>query len=328
MTAAPSSRVETEALRAALELRLGCSIAEIRRTPSLYTTTFPLEDVFVRTDDGGELTLVLKDLSPVHLGQIKPSFVFDPRREIEVYQSILPNRGLGTARCYAAVADATDRCYWLVLEKVQGAELYQVGDLGVWQAAARWLARLHVELASEAAALAENAYLLRHTAAFYCVWPARAVAHARTPDEVDSLTWLAEKHDRVVDRLVSLPTTMIHGEYYASNIVIQGLHGDVRVCPIDWEMAALGPGLMDLAALTAGSWSDGARLALTDAYREALASLGGDVLPADEFRAALDCCRLQIALEWLGWSAAWQPPLAHTQDWLAEALAAAERLGL
>jgi thiamine kinase-like enzyme len=28
-----------------------------------------------------------------------------------------------------------------------------------------------------------------------------------------------------------------------------------RVCPVDWEMAAVGPGLIDLAALTAGWWT-------------------------------------------------------------------------
>jgi hypothetical protein len=328
VTPTPSSSVSTEALRAALQLSLGHSIADVCRTPSVYTSTFPLENVFVRTDEGAELTLVLKDISPMHVGHIKPAFVFDPRREIETYRSILANRGLGTARCYAAVADPSNERYWLVLEKVQGAELYQVGDLAVWQAAARWLARLHVTLASEAPSFAATTPLLHHTAAFYRRWPARAVAHARTPEQLATLTWLAERHDRIVDLLVGLPATVIHGEYYASNIVVQALDGDIRVCPIDWEMAALGPGVMDLAALTAGSWSKTARLALTDAYRDAVTSLGGHVLPDDEFRTALDCCRLQIALQWLGWSPAWQPPLAHAHDWLAEAFAAAKRLSL
>jgi len=35
-----------------------------------------------------------------------------------------------------------------------------------------------------------------------------------------------------------------------------------------------------------------------------------------------------LALQWLGWSADWTPPPEHARDWLVEALAAAERLGL
>ena len=36
-------------------------------------------------------------------------------------------------------------------------------------------------------------------------------------------------------------------------------------------MASLAPGLVDLAALTTGDWSDRERAAIEDAYREALA---------------------------------------------------------
>jgi hypothetical protein len=327
VTAAPLSGVATAELRVALERSLGQSIAEVRRTPSMYTSTFPIEDVLVRTVDGAELAFIFKDLSRRMAGHVKPTFVLDPRREIEVYRSILTDGRLGTARCYATVADATHERYWLVLEKVQGVELYQVGDLAVWQSAARWLAQIHIGLAREAP-LALSDFLLHHTAAFYRVWPARAIAHAHSTEQLEALSWLAARHDQIVDRLMTLPATIIHGEYYPSNIVVQALGGDIRVCPIDWEMAGLGPGLMDLAALTAGSWSDAARRALTEAYRDGVANLGGHLQPVEEFQVALECCRLQLALQWLGWSAAWQPPPAHARDWLAEALAAARRLGL
>jgi hypothetical protein len=328
VTAVPSPGVATEELRAVLELSLGRPIVDLRRQQSPYASSFPLEDVWVRTNDGVELALILKDLSPVQAEQMKPSLVFNPRREVEAYRSMLDSRTLGTARCYAAVADATRERYWLVLEKVQGVELYQVGDLAVWQAAARWLAQIHIGLARVAALPDQPDFLLHHSVAFYRVWPARAMAHARSPEQFEALSWLAARHDQIVDRLMTLPVTIIHGEYYASNIVVQLLASGIRVCPIDWEMVGLGPGLMDLAALTAGSWSDAARLALTEAYRDGVANLGGHLQPVDEFQVALDCCRLQLALQWLGWSAAWQPPPAHAQDWLAEALAVAARLGL
>src|SRR5205814_2079494 len=65
--------------------------------------------------------------------------VADPLREIEVYRSVLAGAGLGTAKLYAADVERS----WLVLEKVEGVELYQIGELDPWQRALRWLARMH-----------------------------------------------------------------------------------------------------------------------------------------------------------------------------------------
>src|SRR5437879_1421833 len=126
----------------------------------------------------------------------------------------------------------------------------------------------------------------------------------------------------------ALPLTFIHGECYASNVLVVAGHGPPRVCPIDWEMAALGPGLMDLAALSAGRWTPTEQHSIVYAYCQASADTGGKRLPMGELDTALDCCRLQLALQWLGWSLDWQPPADHVQNWLGEALGAAHRLGL
>jgi hypothetical protein len=79
-------------------------------------------------------------------------------------------------------------------------------------------------------------------------------------------------------------------------------------------MAAVGVGLVDLAALVTG-WSGDEFAAIVAAYS------GVDDL-------ALAACRLHLALQWLGWSSDWTPPPAQAHDWLGEARAAAERLGL
>jgi thiamine kinase-like enzyme len=105
--------------------------------------------------------------------------------------------------------------------------------------------------------------------------------------------------------------------------------GDVRVCPVDWEMAAVGPGLIDLAALTAGGgWAAEEKTALAMAYHAALAPREGWPPEPDAFLAALDCCSLHLAVQWLGWSPRWAPPPEQAQDWLEEALGLAEKLGL
>jgi hypothetical protein len=323
-----SSSVTTDELRAALQSTLAHPIAELQRRASMYASTFPLEDVSVRLEDRMEMSLVFKDLSPSAATAIRPDCVYEPRREIEMYRSVLAARRLGTATCYAAVTDELRQRYWLVLEKVPGLELYQWGNLRIWQAAARWVAELHATMRVERESLAQSAPVLRHSGDFYVGWMQRALAYARDADQLQALGRLARGHAKVVDRLTTLSPTLIHGEFYASNVMVEPLAQGVRVCPIDWEMAALGPGLMDLAALTGGSWPEPGRQAIVQAYRDAHLDFGDQSLSERDFAVALDCCRLQLAIQWLGWSPTWQPPSAQAHNWLAEALDAADRLGL
>ena len=44
----------------------------------------------------------------------------------------------------------------------------------------------------------------------------------------------------------------------------------------------------------------------------------GSAASFDEFLADLDVCRLQIALQWLGWSRRLDAPPEHAHDWLAD----------
>jgi hypothetical protein len=92
-------------------------------------------------------------------------------------------------------------------------------------------------------------------------------------------------------------------------------------------MAAIGPGLIDLAALTSGGWSDHEREALAMAYYTAVAPQAGWSPPPAAFLKALDLCRLHLAIQWLGWSPTWEPPAEHAHDWLSEALRLATHLG-
>lgn len=94
-----------------------------------------------------------------------------------------------------------------------------------------------------------------------------------------------------------------------------------RVAPVDWELAGVGPGLSDLAALVSG-WPPADREALAAAY----AAEPG--VPAFTGRD-LDFARLQVAIQWLGWAPPqWQPPPEQRYHWLAAATELAEELGL
>jgi hypothetical protein len=343
---APKQRIATAELRAWLARSLGHHfaaprrVAELERWPSAYSTSYAIDELDVRLGDGTSLRLLFKDLSRhamlEHARQVKPPFLYDPLRELETYRVILGASRLGTPTCYGTVADHRAGHYGLFLEKIPGVELYQVGDIATWGLVARWLASMHARFAGEVGRFAEAAPLLSYDEGFYWQWILRARAfsgRAEPPSQRKTarrgIEWLAGRYDRVVERLVALPATFVHGEFYASNVLVHGAGGEVRVRPVDWEMAAVGPGLVDLAALTAGGgWTAEEKTALALAYHAALAPRGGWPPERDAFLAALDCCRIHLAVQWLGWSPRWSPPLEQKQNWLEEALALAEKLGL
>lgn len=302
---------------------------EVSRRPSAYRTSFPLEELELRLEDGSELRLVFKQLGWATLDEqarlAKPRFLHDPLREAAVYASVLAPLTSGPPRYYGSEIDPRGDRYWLFVERVEGKELYQVGDLRLWQAVASWLGEMHLNLAGELERHVEGGRLIDYDEAYYRTWieRAREFAAASGPpagrsEEVDSI---AERYDPVVEGLLELPKTVIHGEFYASNVLVgEGLAP--RVCPVDWELAAAGPGLVDLAALVSGGWGEPDRDRIVAAYRS--------VVGPDSFTSRqLDLARLHLAVQWLGWAPPeWVPPEGQRHDWLGEALALVERLGL
>jgi thiamine kinase-like enzyme len=301
---------------------------EVERRPSPYRTSFPIEELRVELRGRGVVRLAFKRLDWEELepsAQLaKPRFLHDPGREPAAYRELLPRAPAGPPEFFGAVEDG-GRC-WLFVEWVEGRELFQVGERELWEEAARWLARFHVALAPELDRSRGEARLIEHDADFYRRWIERAREFAAAPKPVE---WLAARHEQVVEALLALPRTAIHGEFYASNVLVAsdsvptpaGQNSDARVAPVDWELAAVGPGLTDLAALVSG-WPDADRRAIAAAYA---AERGVPAFTARD----LDFARLQVAIQWLGWAPPeWEPPQGQRHDWLGEALALAEGLGL
>ena len=263
------------------------------RTRYAYGTSHHLDLLHLVLADGRSLEALRKDLTPV--GRVvKPDFLHDPRREVEAYR-ILAGAGLGTPACY----DAGE--HWILLERVPGIELWQVGELETWVAVAQWLSRLHGRFAAETPT---NNRLIRYDGPYFRLWPER-VRHAH-PALAQALTG----YERVIEILTAEPRTLVHGEFYASNVLV----AEERIAVVDWETAGIGPGVLDLAALVTG-WPDEQRASIIAGYGE---------VPD----AALAAAELHLAIQWLGWSLGWTAPPEHARDWLNEALAAAKRLGL
>lgn len=321
----------TDRLRAALQAGLDAmphpagAIGSLLRRASRYRSSYPLEELTVILEDGTRLELMFKNLNRASLTadarEAKPRAMYDPHREVEVYRSILADAEIGTARCYLAVADDAAGNYWLCMETVPGVELYQVGELTTWQTVAVWLADFHARFAHDNRwrTGAAGRHLLTIDRASMQTWFDRARVFAEKRHDAaatEALNALGPCWEGVVGTLASWPRTLIHGEFYASNVLVDDRSTPLRVCPIDWEMAADGPGILDLAALTAGTWKHDEPDRIVDAYVQA-AVRRDNMLRRPVLDHALTCARVYIAVQWLGWARDWTPPSEHSHDWAA-----------
>lgn len=296
-----------------------------------YHSTFAIEEITATFEDGNRVSFILKDFSPGGLLEsvrgIRPDLAYDPCREILVYQRILSAAELGTARCYGAQVDEERQRYWLLLERVQGDELYKC-EFSAWCEAARWLARMHSQplLANAAMRHEQDARLLRYDQDFCNIWIDRAVQFSHQREHAvrwsiapEKMKWIADVCRGAVRQICDLPDVFLHGEFYASNILYLQDGQQSRICPVDWETSALGAGLLDLAALIAGNWTERQRETMVSEYCRGLAPPPSVLGERSDLNLLLRCCRLFLAIKWLGWSVHWEPPAEHRRDWFAEA---------
>ena len=305
-------------------------VVRLGSTPCADRTSFNLVDLEIDLEDGTALRLLLKDLGLENLHetarQVKPGFLYNPLREIKTYQEILAPNCFGTAHYYGAVVRPDEDRFWLFLEKISGLRICAVNDFSAWLEAARWLARFHARFMGEGDTLKRSVPLLHHDDAFYRLWLERAVMFHSIEMTRSVRESLECNYDRAIERLIRLPSTLIHGEFFASNILVQEMRAGWQIRPVDWEMAAVGPGLIDLAALSSGTWTEPERTEMAAAYHDTLCCEGMPGLPLDDLLLALDDCRLYLAIQWLGWAPDWSPPPESAHDWLGEAIALLEKM--
>ena len=314
-------------------------VRHVSRRRSRYSSSYTIHNLQVVLDQGERFSLVLKDLSPSALLEeargVRPSFLYDPRREIEMYRTVLARGHFGTPVFHGAVIRKDIERYWLFLERVEGPLLWQVGGLQQWMNAARWLARFHGHFAVRTSdKLALPKLLLRYDVEHCMRWLSRAERfltrrRSSVPTQLAlQFKRIAKGYSRIVNNLLSLPRSLVHGEFYPSNVILRRDRSGGGVCPIDWEVAAVGPGLIDLAALVSGAWEQGDRRALIEAYREELGQITTGVPSMRELLESVDYCALHLSVQWLGWAENWSPPASHERDWLREAVRLGKRLGL
>jgi len=125
----------------------------------------------------------------------------------------------------------------------------------------------------------------------------------------------------LAESMAGAPQSLIHGQYFAANVLVEGHEQRVRVRTVDWETAGRGPGVLDLAALVCG-WDEVGRRELISAYGDARGLVG-----TEQLTELVDIASVALAVQWLGWVHVGEPPPHQTRNWLQEAHVAMERLG-
>lgn len=347
MTAAVASdsRVIDSELRAAIEriaqevLPQRGAVTEMVRlhAPAGARAHLQVEELSIGFDDGSSMQVIFKDLSPAAPAargrggggsngnakgpaRARPSFLEDPRREIAAYRSVLAVNQVGAPRFLGAVEDETRGRFWLFLEDVSGVALAEL-KFEYWLDAARWLAGMHLQFESQAQGLARESTLLRYDADYFQLWILRAAEYQ------PALRPLMGQYGRVVDRLSGMPVTFVHGAFTASNVLMQNSPWGPLVRPLDWAMAGIGPGALDLAALMSVGWNGAARGALLRAYYEVWSQGAHAGTSIERFHEDVSFCRLHHALQCAGWSQHCGDE-ADAPDWPREALRLAGKLGI
>jgi aminoglycoside phosphotransferase (APT) family kinase protein len=129
-------------------------------------------------------------------------------------------------------------------------------------------------------------------------------------------------YEAVVGAMTRMPPTLVHGSCRSANVLVDRGRTPPRVCPLDWELAALGPPLHDLAFLADRFERDAAER-LCQAYAAEAAGAGLPVPGTARMLEEIERLRLHKVLRSLARSATWAYPVETVTKLVtrAEALA-------
>lgn len=254
-------------------------------------STFPCEIIRCQTEDGRQLQLFCKYSG----GQSHNAYGHrgGVLYETMVYHRILRSLSISTPDFYGTYSMENTGDVCLVIAYLnETVSLNGHQDPGAICLAARWLGQFHAANEKHVAN-SKFADLKTHDVEYYLGWSRRTLLFS---DQLRHYyPWLAKvcrAFEELVDALLMPPRTIIHGEYFASNILLRCK----TVYPVDWESAAIGVGEIDLASLTQGNWPvDIVSLCVSEYQRTRWAKD-----PPIEFEHKLAVSRLYWLFRWLG----------------------------
>lgn len=317
----PDLRTLTDGLTAMLsagESRPG-PVTVLDRVASDYSSSFPSEVVTCRVNEADDVRLFCKysRRTPDPASHLAHGHRKGVAYEAQVYCEVLEPLGLSTARLFGVHRSASGET-WLILQQLdRAAVLPKTPDAAAMVFAARWIGRFGALSGSGLDGSANG--LQTYDEDYYRGWGRRMVESGEPATRgAHWLGTLRDRFDESVRTLLAAPSTVIHGEYYPANILVQ----DGTIYPVDWETAAVAPGEIDLAFLT-DLWPTELVEQAEQAYRVARWPDGAPSGFEDTLRAA----RFYLLLRWAGEQRAWSKPARRTFH-LRQLRAQAERLGV
>jgi hypothetical protein len=276
--------------------------------------TFPKEIVTCSLGDGKKFRLFCKyEMGYNHNAYGHRGGV---AHEARVYEQLLQPLEVSTPWLYGVYEDASSGYVWLVLDFLEESVRVQKSlDTRAMGLAARWLGQFQA-LCQERMRTTSMPFLQRYDEEYYLAWARRTLQFFdRHQQPMSWLQQLCARFHEEVSALLSVPPTVIHGEYYPKNI----LYCDGTIYPVDWESTALAAGEIDLASLTE-AWPEAIARECEAQYK---AARWPDDSP-DDFERRLGAARLYLHFRWLGVS-----PESSVDEWRLSALHATGRqLGL
>lgn len=282
----PDDESLARGLGVVLEPESADPVALLDRSIHLRMSTFPLEIVQCRLSSGDVVEVVCKYSDDQDFRS--SSYRGGVRYEAAVYRDILQRCGLPLPGFRGTYMDAMTGRTWLVLDYLNGAEKSGETPNGLVYAA-EWLGRFHCVNAGKEAS---HSVLRVYDEEYFIGWADRTIEFARV--EISRAPWLedmAMAYRKRVPELFRQPLTVIHGEYYYKNVLVS----DGVAYPLDWETAAVGPGAVDIAALTE-CWRE-------ETVSQCLARYCATRWPEgapDDFSEVLDIARVYWLFRWPG----------------------------
>ena len=273
------------------------AIAAFHRRRSGASTSYKTDILTVQFADGAASKVFLKNFGAFE--RVRDVLRQRREREVSVYQYLLEDANLGTPRYYGTVWDELQRTFWLLLEYVEGTEVRYL-ETNYWIAVAGWLGQMHGYFTRHAHYLIRLDFLRRHDADFLSAKADAALDAVSQilPGSVARFARIVNRYDRVVEAMVVHPPTLIHGAFRPQNVMVSGESQSMRICTYDWEEAAFGAPLYDLAYLTDGFKPPTLDL-MFSMYRQRATRFGMSVPEQEEMRYVVNCFRLHMIVNLL-----------------------------
>jgi aminoglycoside phosphotransferase (APT) family kinase protein len=272
-------------------------IVGIQRRRYEHIGSYDCDLMTVQLSTGEEFKVFRKDYRVSQKSKDEPELRRE--RELRVYRDLLSQTELGTPAYYRSVWDDSAGRFWIFLEFV-GGPVVQHQDVEYGTLAAEWLGKMQGFFNQHPEILGSCDFLIRQDGEFFRSRAERALWNVAqiSPSSARRLAKIVDDYEQVISVMASQPLTLVHGAYIPWHIVLDDTQEPIRVCPVDWELAALGATLYDLAIFTDGvEPQTGDRI--WDAYRQAAEQNSVPISDRAKMHYTVDCFRLHRIFDWL-----------------------------